>query len=85
MNVTDAGGRPCDTRLQRIFDFVRIVICGICELEQCKCGLCVWRASYFGWRLSRCVSSSVVDITGAKEMYSVSVGHSKVLRFLVVG
>ena len=40
---------------------------------------------YVGWRLSRCVSSSVVDITGAKEMYSVSVSHSKVLRFLVVG
>ena len=40
---------------------------------------------YVGWRLSRCLSSSVVDITGAKEMCSVSVNHSKVLRFLVVG
>ena len=39
---------------------------------------------YIGWRLSRCLSSSVVDITGVKEMCSVSVSHSKVLRFLVV-
>ena len=40
---------------------------------------------YVGWRLSRCLSSSVVDVTEANEMCSVSVGHSKVLRFLVVG
>jgi hypothetical protein len=30
------------------------------------------------------LSSSIVDITVAKEMYSVSVSHIKVLRFLVV-
>ena len=43
--------------------------------------LCVWRVFYVGWMLSRCVSSSVVDITGAKEMCSVSVSHSKVFTF----
>ena len=37
-----------------------------------------------GWSLLRCLSSSVVDTTGAKEMCSISVSHSKVLRFLVV-
>jgi len=33
---------------------------------------------YVGW------SSCIVDITGAKEMCSVSVSRSKVLRLLVV-
>ena len=30
------------------------------------------------------MSSSIVDLTGAKEMCSVSVSHNKVLLFLVV-
>ena len=36
------------------------------------------KCSYVGW------SSSIVDITGAKEMCSVSVSRSKVLRLLVL-
>ena len=40
---------------------------------------------YVGWSLSPCVSPIALDITGAKEMCSISVSHSKVLRFLVVG
>jgi hypothetical protein len=38
--------------------------------------LWVWRA------LLRGLSSHVVDITGVKEMFSVSVSHRKVLLFL---
>jgi len=49
---------------------VVVVTCGSCDLKQRKC-------LYVGW------SSSIVDITGAKEMCSVSVSRRKFLRLLV--
>jgi len=75
---TSQSIEACDVTFPRSFVSV-VVICGSCELIERK----YWpngceKYRYVDW------SSSIIDITGANKMCSVSVSRSKVLRLLVV-